>query len=162
MMVKPLAFKGDKKPKKRKHHSISVDESQAEPALSLAPPDLKAVTKRPPSENIRGDEDDNWVTAEAAGDVVGPVVLVLPSDPPTCIACDANGTIFTSEIENLIEKNPGTAEPHDVRQVWVASRIAGIEGASFKGHHGKYVTGCLRNSGKADPSLGTCQRTSSA
>lgn len=42
-----------------------------------------------------------------------------------------------SELENLIEGDPATAEPHDVRQVWVATKVAGSEGVSFKGHHGR-------------------------
>ena len=43
----------------------------------------------------------------------------------------------------MIEGDPATAEPHDVRQVWIATRIAGTgEGqVSFKGAHGKYL-GC--------------------
>lgn len=84
-------------------------------------------------------DDDSWVTAEATGDVVGPIVLVLPSEPPSCIACDTNGKVFASPLENIIDDDPSTAEPHDVRQVWVANRVAGTETFSFKGHHGKYV-----------------------
>lgn len=82
----------------------------------------------------------SWVTAEATTDVVGPIVIVLPSEPPTCIACDAGGKIFASALENIIDDNPATAEPHDVRQVWVANRVAGTETFSFKGHHGKYLS----------------------
>jgi protein FRG1 len=83
-------------------------------------------------------DDDSWVTAEATGDVVGPIIFVLPSEPPTCIACDTNGKVFASALENIINDDPATAEPHDVRQVWVANRVVGTETFSFKGHHGKY------------------------
>ena len=66
-------------------------------------------------------------------------MLVLPSDKPSCVASDANGVVFASELENLVDGDPGTAEPHDVRQVWVVTKVAGTDGYSFKGHHGKYV-----------------------
>ncbi|KAL8682980.1 MAG: hypothetical protein Q9186_001059 [Xanthomendoza sp. 1 TL-2023] len=106
-MVKPLAFKGDKKVKKRK----------------AAPTDLDT----PEEARIRGltnesHEDDSWVTADSSGDINGPVVIVLPSTKPTCIACDTAGTVFTSELENMVEDDPATAEPHD-------------------GHHQRYL-GC--------------------
>jgi protein FRG1 len=82
-------------------------------------------------------DDDSWVTAEAAGDVVGPIIFVLPSDTPSCIACDTTGKVFASALENIVDDNPATAEPHDVRQVWVANRIVGTENFTFKGHHGR-------------------------
>jgi protein FRG1 len=37
----------------------------------------------------------------------------------------------------MIEDNPATAEPHDVRQVWVANKVVGTEIFTFKGHHGR-------------------------
>jgi protein FRG1 len=129
-MVKALTFKGDKKSKKRKRN-IDTAEKFGD---SEAPDDEVAIKEE-------GDptaaDDDSWVTAEATGDVVGPIVIVLPSDPPTCIACDPNGKVFASPLENIIDGDPTTAEPHDVRQVWVANRVAGTESFSFKGHHAK-------------------------
>lgn len=130
-MVKPLTFKGDK-PKKRKHRD--PDSSGSKPKAAK-PSSSTEVTQR--GEEEEPPEDQTWVSADAPSDVAGPVILVLPSDPPTCIATDANGKVFTSELENLIEGDPATAEPHDVRQVWVATRVAGTEGFSFKGHHGR-------------------------
>ena len=119
-MVKPLAFKGEKKSKKRKApHS-------EDRALVARDTGIEDET-----------EDDSWVTAEAASDITGPVIIVLPSSPPTCLACDANGKVFPSELENMIEGDPATAEPHDVRQVWIANRVAGTEEINLKGHHGK-------------------------
>lgn len=104
-------------------------------------PGKEVATSRPEGDSSIV-EDDSWVTAEATVDVVGPVVFVLPSEPPTCIACDTNGKVFASPLENIIDEDPSTAEPHDVRQVWVANRVAGTETFSFKGHHGKYVIQC--------------------
>ncbi|KAJ5861107.1 Actin cross-linking [Penicillium soppii] len=124
-MVKPLTFKGDK-PKKRKVRSADSE--------------TPSKTRKTEPEAETNPEDQSWVSADTVGDIAGPVVLVLPSDDPTCIASDANGTVFASKLENLVERDPATAEPHDVRQVWVASRVAGTESFSFKGHHGKYLS----------------------
>ena len=128
-MVKPLAFKGDKKSKKRKHARLDGEE---ETEIS------KALARSEYHEDGILEEDDTWVVAEAASDITGPIMFVLPTTPSTCIACDANGKVFTSVLENMVEGDPVTAEPHDVRQVWVANRVAGTEYTSFKGHHGRY------------------------
>lgn len=130
-MVKPLSFKGDKKTKKRKR--VDTDEKFGESGV---------LANKEPQESTAGDDaagqdDDSWVTADATTDLVGPIVIVLPSESPTCIACDTNGKVFTSAVENIVDGDPSTAEPHDVRQVWIANRVAGTESFSFKGHHGK-------------------------
>ncbi|KAL9040911.1 MAG: hypothetical protein Q9214_004299 [Letrouitia sp. 1 TL-2023] len=128
-MVKALAFKGEKKPKKRKANVI--DEGEA-----------KATTTGDVSTHHNGAEDgDSWVSADVATDIAGPVIIILPSTEPTCVACDASGAVFASNLENVIEGDPATAEPHDVRQVWVANKIAGTENLSFKGPNGRYL-GC--------------------
>ncbi|KAG5289433.1 fascin superfamily domain-containing protein [Histoplasma ohiense] len=136
-MVKPLTFKGDKKPKKRKRHQTDTDPNDESSARR---PDPSHKSKGVPEEAFAADEDQNWLSADVPTDIIGPVVIVLPSSPPTCIACDGNGKVFAQEIENLIEGDPATAEPHDVRQVWVATRVAGAEGINFKGHHGRYLS----------------------
>jgi len=132
-MVKPLSFKGEK-PKKRKrpaaeHHGEDNDA-----------PSSKAIVQSSAT-NQEDEEAMNWVNAEAVTDIAGPIMIVLPSEPPTCIASDANGKVFCSMIENMVEDDARTSEPHDVRQVFVANRVAGTEGFSFKGHHGRYL-GC--------------------
>ena len=125
-MVKPLSFKGEKKSRKRK--APDPDSIKAEPSSAPIAPNATEAT-----------EDDSWVTAETPTDIIGPIIFALPSQPPTCIACDANGKVFASELENIVEGDFRTAEPHDIRQVWVTSRVAGTENISFKGHHGRYA-----------------------
>lgn len=132
-MVKPLTFKGDK-PKKRK---LRTDYDSPSTSKAAKPTPTTQEDDNAPEED---QEDQNWVSADTPTDLAGPVVLVLPSEKPTCIASDVNGKVFASELENTIEGDPATAEPHDVRQVWVATRVAGTEGFSFKGHHGKCVS----------------------
>ncbi|KAL9620425.1 MAG: hypothetical protein Q9160_005010 [Pyrenula sp. 1 TL-2023] len=127
-MVKPLSFKGDKKAKKRKH--AKVDEEQD--------PDV-IETKALQASDAATTEDDTWVSADAPSDLSGPLIFVLPTAEPTALSCDSNGSVFPLTIENMIEEDPWTAEPHDVRQVWIATRVAGIESVTFKGHHGKYL-----------------------
>ncbi|KAL7620224.1 hypothetical protein AAE478_009217 [Parahypoxylon ruwenzoriense] len=128
-MVKPLSFKGDKKLKKRKR-------TEAGPSAEDAGPSDLAVA----ATAEEADNDDSWVSAEAAGDVAGPVMIVLPTDPPTSLACDSNGKVFTFPIVNIVDANPASAEPHDVRQVWVANKIYGTENFRFKGRYGKYLS----------------------
>lgn len=125
-MVKPLSFKGDKKSKKRKRPEADPSNTEA------GSTDLTATTA--------GDDtadDDSWVSAEALVDLVGPIMFVLPTEPATCLGCDAIGKVFTDPIVNIIDANPSTSEPHDVRQVWVANKIAGTENFRFKGRYGK-------------------------
>ena len=126
-MVKPLAFKGDKKSKKRKVPHAEPDSHQDGTSIGIA-------NQR---NSVAVEEDDSWVAAEAATDVAGPVIFALPSAKPTCLACDANGKVFASLLENVVDNDLATAEPHDVRQVWVANRVAGTEEISLKGHHGR-------------------------
>ena len=122
-MVKPLAFKGEKKSRKRKAAPEADSGNIADKLSSIGP---------------GNQEDDTWVTADVPADITGPVIILLPSAQSTCLACDTGGAVFASGLENIVENNPSTAEPHDVRQVWVAHRVAGTENISFKGHHGRY------------------------
>ena len=131
----PLVFKGDKpaKSKKRKrNHDAKVDED----INSTVPASSTALSK----DAIPVEEDDTWTSPDAVTDVAGPIVLVLSTSPHSALACDANGSIFPSRLENIIDDNPSTAEPHDVRQVWVANKVAGTETLSMRGHHGKYLS----------------------
>lgn len=127
-MPKALSFKGDPKPKKRK---------RTEPSSSLTQQDATSSTDLVSQHSEVPEDDTTWVSADAVSDISGPVIFVLSTKPPTCLASDAIGKVFASEIVNMVEDEPSTAEPHDVRQVWIANRVAGSEGFSFKGHHGK-------------------------
>ena len=133
-MVKALTFKGDKKPsKKRKRTHNEAEDEDAPSSKQLIP----AADAEP-------EDDDNWVSAEALSDISGPVMFVLPSKPATCMATDAMGKVFARPVENMVEDEPRTAEPHLVSQVWVAPRVVGSEkDFTFKGHHGRYL-GCDR------------------
>ncbi|KFA63263.1 hypothetical protein S40285_06926 [Stachybotrys chlorohalonatus IBT 40285] len=125
-MVKPLSFKGDKKPKKRKRTEADKEDGESSKAMVKEDQDV--------------DNDDTWVSADAPTDVSGPVMIVLPTDKPTALASDAAGKIFTMPIVNIVDDNPASAEPNDVRQVWVANRVSGTEHFRFKGAHGKFLS----------------------
>ena len=140
-MPTQLTFKGDKKSsktKKRKAPSSSLDTFGNPSSLALATVQ-DATGKDAPTASLAVEDDDSWVSVDAPTDLAGPIILVLPLDPPACIASDANGKVFALEVENMVDNNPDTSEPHDVRQVWVATRIAGLgEGVvSLKGGHGR-------------------------
>ena len=128
MPVKALSFKGDKKPKKRKHRDHDAD---GEPGALV-----------PTSEAVAADphDDDTWTTPDAPSDLSGPIMLALPTTPLTCLASDAHGNVFASQIENMVEEHAETAEPHDVRQVWVANQVAGTGKVSFKASHGGFLS----------------------
>lgn len=133
-MVKPLTFKGDKKPSKPKRKREARDEgADAEPSGSKKAARVVAAE----GNEDETENDDGWVSADVVSDVSGPVMFVLPTEPVTALACDAIGKVFTIAVENIVDENPATAEPHDVRMVWVANKIVGTENWRFKGHHGK-------------------------
>ncbi|KAF0644599.1 hypothetical protein FPSE5266_09711 [Fusarium pseudograminearum] len=132
-MVKPLTFKGDKKVKKRKR-------TDAEKASRDDVDDETGTGQVQKTTTEEAENDDSWVSAEATTDVSGPIMIVLPTDTPSALACDAAGKVFTVPIENIVDGNPATAEPHDVRQVWIVNRVAGTESFRFKGHHGRYLS----------------------
>jgi protein FRG1 len=131
MPVKPLSFKGDKKPSKKRKHRADEDN---------LPADSKALVHAPDEAADPTAEDETWTTPDAPTDLSGPVVLILPTSPLTCLGADAHGNVFASLLENIVENVPETAEPHDVRQVWVASSVAGTGELSFKGSHGGYLS----------------------
>jgi protein FRG1 len=132
-MVKPLTFKGDKKPSKKRKRAAAENDSENPPSKALT----TTASSAPAAETA---DDDSWVSADVVSDISGPIIFVLPTDSPSCLSCDAVGKVFSLEAENTIEGDPSTAEPHDVRQVWIASRVAGTEKLSFKSHHGRYLS----------------------
>lgn len=138
-MVKPLSFKGDKKPKKRKR-AAEADKGD----FDEAGPSTHVQKDNNNNDNDHTADDDSWVSADVVTDVTGPVMIVLPTDKPSALACDPSGKVFAMPIENIVDGNPVTAEPHDVRQVWVANKMAGTDNYRFKGHHGRYVN-CSKN-----------------
>lgn len=131
-MVKALSFKGDKKPSKKRKRTQNEDGDN----------DASTSKQLIPAADAEPDDDDNWVSADALTDITGPVMLVLPTEPFTCLATDAMGKVHASPVENMVEDEPKTAEPHLVSQVWIATRVVGSEKEfTLKGHHGRYL-GC--------------------
>lgn len=98
-MVKALAFKGDKKPKKRKRIHTEDDEDDGPSSKQLIP-----------TTEVEPEADDNWVSAEAVTDISGPVMLILPTEPVTCLATDAMGKVHASAVENSKYTNCGRVE----------------------------------------------------
>lgn len=134
-MVKPLAFKGEKQRKRKRADNTPLQDDG-----------LRSRT------NVKGGQDGDqgateksWVTADRLEDISGPIIIVVSSNPPSFLACDGGGKVFALEAENMLKDgeerpDPSTAEPHDVRGVWMANRIVGSESISLKGHHHKYLS----------------------
>lgn len=133
-MVKALTFKGDKpKPKKRKRTQEEKDANEDGPASKQL-----AQTG---SAGAEAEEDENWVSVDNVSDLAGPVMLVFSSEPVMALACDQLGTVFASKVENMVEGIASSAEPHDVRQVFVATRVVGSESdVVLKGCNGRWVS----------------------
>lgn len=133
-MVKALSFKGDKKPpKKRKRVPPEGAEDDGLQRKQLTTSDAPVLGEI---------DDEAWVSASLLSDISGPILFVLPTAKPSTLSTDTLGKVFAQDVENLVEGLPDSAEPHDVRQVWVATRVVGSEDRfTFKGHHGRYL-GC--------------------
>ncbi|KAF8458009.1 FRG1-like family-domain-containing protein [Terfezia claveryi] len=131
-MVKPLTFKGDKKIKKRKRKE-DVDDDNADEGGSSRP---AAIAKT----SGTTDELEGWVTMEQPEELTGPIMFTFAATKPVCMACDATGKVYASVLKNIEGDNLNTAEPAEVKQVWVITKIHGTERYSLKSHHGKYLS----------------------
>lgn len=130
MPVKPLSFKGDKKLRKRKRND-PTDEPTAQP------------TDNTQSQSDPNSQDDTtWIIPDNASSLLGPTIIILPTNPPTCLASDPDGTVFASPLENIIDNDPRTAEPHSTQQVWVTTRVVGMKDSqvTFKASHGGFLS----------------------
>ncbi|KAK4516885.1 Farnesyl pyrophosphate synthetase [Mucor velutinosus] len=112
-----LIFKGDKeqKKKKRKHRADEKEE-------------------REHSETT----DQVWVRADNLEDLMGPLFITHPSDPPVCLTVDEDDRFMAYPLPDLSETAP---EPTIMQQVFVGSRITGSTNAfTFKSANGKYLS----------------------
>ncbi|KAI8069768.1 FRG1-like family-domain-containing protein [Gilbertella persicaria] len=112
-----LVFKGDKsqKKKKRKHHSSEGHEREGAEST-----------------------DQVWVRADSIEDLVGPLFITHPSDPPICLTVDEDDRFLAYPLPDLYETTP---EPTIMQQVFVGSRIVGSTDAfTLKSANGKYLS----------------------
>ncbi|KAL1893100.1 hypothetical protein Cpir12675_004246 [Ceratocystis pirilliformis] len=138
-MAKALVFKGDKKPKKRKRTADNDDKTNQALSAPTSVDNRDSYT----GDHVDPDNDDRWVSADQPSDISGPLMVVMQSsagDKPYALSCDATGKVFALPIENIVDGNVSSAEPHDVRQVWVANKAPGTENLRFKGAHGKFLS----------------------
>jgi protein FRG1 len=118
-MVTKLKFKGERT-RKRKRQSESATEIQT----------------------AEGDYDRGWVDAESLDDIsTGPLFVTFGSETPMAIACDPLGKVYASPVVVKPENgDPEKLEPDDVRQVWIATRLAQSEKISLKTATGKFLS----------------------
>ncbi|KAI7902713.1 FRG1-like family-domain-containing protein [Cokeromyces recurvatus] len=109
-----LVFKGDKehKKKKRKHRSSEHEDRE-----------------------IEGSTDQVWVRADAIEDLVGPLFITHPSEPPICVCVDEDDRFLAYPLPDT-----ATPEPIIMQQVFVGARVIGSTDAfTLKSANGKYL-----------------------
>ena len=117
-MVTKLKFKGEKQRKRKRTHD------EGEPQLS-------------------GEDagDEGWTNAESLDDIsTGPLFITFASSPPVALASDPLGQIYASRISVEADGEIDKAEPDDVRQVWIATRVIGSNKISLKTATGKFLS----------------------
>jgi len=76
-------------------------------------------------------------------DLTGPLIFCIATTPPSALSSDATGAVFGSALSEIEGENLSTAEPTQVQQVWVCTKIYGSTTPkySLRSHTGKYL-GC--------------------
>jgi protein FRG1 len=92
--------------------------------------------------NHADDGDDGWVNASSLDDIsTGPLFITFASSPPIAVASDALGRVHAAPIKVLDEDyDLENAEPDDVRQVWIATRLVDSAKISLKTPTGKFLS----------------------
>src|SRR5437016_11356492 len=115
-MVTKLKFKGAKN-KKRKRSDEDAE-------------------KEGTSSQSRENEDEGWVNAESLEDIsTGPLFITFTSSSPIAVASDSLGKVHASVL-----KSEEDIEPDDVRQVWIATRLAESSKISLKTPTGRFLS----------------------
>lgn len=79
-----------------------------------------------------------WVPADKIEDLVGPLFITQPTDPPICLTTDEFDRFMPYPLPDLYERAP---EPTIMQQVFVGSRVVGsTNGFAFKSSNGKYLS----------------------
>lgn len=113
-----LVFKGDKvKKKKRKHREEAA------------------------SKDDEGIDPQSWVQPENPIQVYGPTFIIHPSSPPVCITYDATRSRIMLHALHLEPEKPLlSAEPTEIPQVWVVTRVAGATTINLRTPEGKFLS----------------------
>ena len=115
-MVTKLKFKGEKH-KKRKRNEDSAEQDG--------------------TSQSRENEEEGWVNAESLEDIsTGPLFITFASSPPIAVASDPLGKAYASALKSDDEN----VEPDDVRQVWIATRLAESSKVSLKTPTGRFLS----------------------
>ncbi|KAI8375775.1 FRG1-like family-domain-containing protein [Blakeslea trispora] len=78
-----------------------------------------------------------WVRADSLEDLVGPLFITHPSEPPICFTVDEFDRFLAYPLPDLYNH----PEPTIMQQVFVGARIVGSSDAfTLKSAHGKYLS----------------------
>jgi len=121
-MVTKLKFKGEKH-KKRKRNEEGAEGDGA-------------------TLHDQNNDDEGWMDAESLEDIsTGPLFITFTSSPPIAVASDPLGKVYASVLKASGDSGDvGNAEPDDVRQVWIATRLAESSKISLKTPTGRFLT----------------------
>ncbi|RUP36866.1 FRG1-like family-domain-containing protein [Jimgerdemannia flammicorona] len=145
-----LAFKGDKEYKKKKKRKAE-DESEREYIGSIRDegernfifPSSTCYSSKPWHAFIKIPSTHRfpptgWVPTESLDDLVGPLFLTFPSEPPTSLCTDDENRVL---IYPLPTTSTTDLEPTIVQQVFVGARIVGSPSSfSLKSSSGHYLS----------------------
>ncbi|WWC65994.1 uncharacterized protein I303_108616 [Kwoniella dejecticola CBS 10117] len=136
VVSKKLKFKGDKVKKKKRSHNHSGGGGGEDDELAA----LAAADPR------------GWVFPEHPMEINGPAFILLPTQPLTCLAWDANRQRVYAAPVDIPQVPEGmddlteaeilqTIEPSDINHVWVTSRLSGSEDViSLRTSTGTFLT----------------------
>jgi protein FRG1 len=121
-MVTKLKFKGEKHKKRKRDH----DDPEAQGT----------------SAHGAGEEEEGWIDAESLEDISsGPLFVTFASSPPIALAIDPFGKVHAAPLKlKAEEEDLAHAEPDDVKQVWIATKLAGSSKISLKTASGKFLS----------------------
>lgn len=124
MSIKKLSFKGDSvKKRKRTVTKSSTTSTTAEQSGTV-------------------DDEEGWLDADCLEDITGPTIVLFNYETPVSLCADSRGSVFTLPLDP-VPSSLSDAEPHDVRQVFIASSLAGRPAGSISlknGVTGRYVS----------------------
>jgi protein FRG1 len=136
---KRLAFKGEKKSKKRKVREVD-EEQRAEDIDPGSECEITTVRNFCPNRTLA------WVQPETPEQVLGPTFIMHDSGTPTCVAFDSTRnriniqTLSSASSSSGETSKPLSIVPTEVHQVWVATRVAGSLTINLRTPEGKFLS----------------------
>lgn len=122
--------------KKRKHRSSENEERDHAESTSQGKKNIRRQTLFYHLAHLFFLKKKVWVRADSIEDLMGPLYITHPSDPPICLTIDADDRFLAYPTTES-----STPEPTIMQQVFVGSRIVGSTDAfTLKSANSKYLS----------------------